>query len=339
MDTTRSAAAFVEGLQAHGRYTFTEAEAADALDLSARALDAALRRLKKARRLASPRRGFFIVVPVEYRDAGSPPATWFIDALMEYLAQPYYVALLTAASFLGAAHQQPMVFQVMTSVPTRTIGIGRVRIEFRVSRSIEQTPVSEVRTETGTMRLSTPEATAFDLVRYAKAGGGVSQVAEVLAELVERLRAEELESHARSRKTPELQRLGYLLDVVGERRLAEPLLRVLAERRFRPVPLSPESPLGDAAAVVPWRVVPNEAGRDRPVIPRAYITAWRSDAPWPDDAQVEQDLVIARALVELFGRPSLAAALAFRGGTALHKLHFESSGRYSEDIDLVQMEA
>ena len=75
------------------------------------------------------------------------------------------------------------------------------------------------------------------------------------------------------------------------------------------------------------------------MIPRANITAWRARAPWPDDAQVEQDLVLSRALVELFSVPLLREALVFRGGTALHKLFFDTPGRYSEDIDLVQRNA
>ncbi len=73
------------------------------------------------------------------------------------------------------------------------------------------------------------------------------------------------------------------------------------------------------------------------MIPRAHVTHWRARAPWPTDAQVEQDLVLSRALVELFSDPAIAQSLAFRGGTALHKLFFERPGRYSEDIDLVQM--
>lgn len=75
------------------------------------------------------------------------------------------------------------------------------------------------------------------------------------------------------------------------------------------------------------------------MIPRDFITEWRVQAPWVEDFQVEQDLVISRALVELFRHPALARALAFRGGTALHKLHFRPAARYSEDIDLVQVEA
>lgn len=75
------------------------------------------------------------------------------------------------------------------------------------------------------------------------------------------------------------------------------------------------------------------------MIPRDYITAWRTEAPWVEDAQVEQDLVISRALVEIYSHPLLRNALAFRGGTALYKLHLKPAARYSEDIDLVQVTA
>ncbi len=75
------------------------------------------------------------------------------------------------------------------------------------------------------------------------------------------------------------------------------------------------------------------------MIPRAHITAWRRYAPWSTDAQVEQDLVLSRVLVEIYSDPLLSSSLAFRGGTALHKLYINPASRYSEDIDLVQTEA
>ncbi len=74
------------------------------------------------------------------------------------------------------------------------------------------------------------------------------------------------------------------------------------------------------------------------MIPRDFITEWRDRAPWVSDRQVEQDLVISRALVELFSHPMIANTLAFRGGTALYKVHLPPAARYSEDIDLVQTE-
>lgn len=75
------------------------------------------------------------------------------------------------------------------------------------------------------------------------------------------------------------------------------------------------------------------------MIPTADILAWRAEHPWISNAQVEQDLIICRAIIELFSRPVLREQLAFRGGTALHKLFLKPATRYSEDIDLVQMKA
>jgi hypothetical protein len=75
------------------------------------------------------------------------------------------------------------------------------------------------------------------------------------------------------------------------------------------------------------------------VIPQADIIAWRRVVPWADDGMVEQDLILSRALVEIFSDAAIAEALAFRGGTALHKVVLAPPSRYSEDLDLVQVEA
>jgi predicted nucleotidyltransferase component of viral defense system len=75
------------------------------------------------------------------------------------------------------------------------------------------------------------------------------------------------------------------------------------------------------------------------MIPRAHIVAWRKSAPWKNNEQVEQDLVISRFLVDIFSDSKLSDSLAFRGGTAIHKLYLKPQARYSEDIDLVQTRA
>lgn len=75
------------------------------------------------------------------------------------------------------------------------------------------------------------------------------------------------------------------------------------------------------------------------MIPAAYIQAWSATAPWPDLRQVEQDLIISRALCDLFNALALKNSVAIRGGTAIHKLLFRQPLRYSEDIDLVQVQA
>jgi predicted transcriptional regulator of viral defense system len=252
-----SLSGFVDDRQAAGRYTFSRTEARSALGISEVALDNALRRLRTRGRLVAPRRGFIVIVPTEYRNAGSPPPSWFIDDLMRFLDQPYYVGLLSAAALHGASHQQPMVFQVVTDRPTRPAEAGRARIEFHASRFAVDAPIQQMQTETGYMRVSTPETTAFDLVKYSSSCGGWSNVATVLSELAEHVDPTTLHALSELRKSPEVQRLGFLLDQAGHSRLADPLLRALAVRRYRPIRLASDKPQGDTLAVQPWRVIPN----------------------------------------------------------------------------------
>ena len=248
---------WVEQLQSQGRYTFTRDEVEAKTDRSFVAAQSALRRLKEQSRIVSPRRGFYVVVPPEYRTAGSPPASWFIDDLMRFVKLPYYVGLLSAAAIHGAAHEQPMVFQVITSKPIREMRAGRVVLRFSMNRKVEQMPLTDVQTETGSMRIATPETTAFDLVRYPAGAGHLSNAATVLAELAERLDVEALVALAPLVHVPDVQRLGYLLEAVGEHRLAEPLADWLRTRSPRAVLLRPGSP-AVTATDRRWRVIPNE---------------------------------------------------------------------------------
>jgi predicted nucleotidyltransferase component of viral defense system len=73
------------------------------------------------------------------------------------------------------------------------------------------------------------------------------------------------------------------------------------------------------------------------MISQKYIQAWTAKAPWSQSSQVEQDLIISRALCELYSEPKIQSSLAFRGGTSLQKIFFKEPTRYSEDIDLVQI--
>lgn len=75
------------------------------------------------------------------------------------------------------------------------------------------------------------------------------------------------------------------------------------------------------------------------MISESFVEQWRANAPWRTLAMVEQDLVISRALIELYSQPKVQSSLAFRGGTALNKLFIQPPTRYSEDIDLVQFAA
>ena len=252
-----SVAAWVDSLQAGGRYTFTHRDLRQLSGRSAVAIAAALRRLKKGGRLQCPRRGFFVIVPVEYRSAGCPPASWFVADLMRFLDQRYYVGILSAAALHGAAHQQPMTFQVVTERVTRTASAGRVRIEFHKSRIVQRMPVIEMPTDTGTMRVASPELTAFDLVRYPAAAGYWSNIATVLGELAERMQPEALAGCAKLQAVPDVQRLGYVLASLDRRSLADVLAARLEGERVRSVLLATKHERGRARPHPKWRVTPN----------------------------------------------------------------------------------
>jgi predicted transcriptional regulator of viral defense system len=251
-------AAYVDRLQGSGRYSFSEADVAKVLGGSIVAQRAALRRLKKKGRIVSPRRGFFVIVPVEYGSAGSPPASWFIDDLMAYLNRPYYVGLLSAAEVHGAAHQRAQVFQVVTEVPTRPIRVARLRIEFHRNRNIHEVPVTRIKTETGSMRVSTPEGTALDLVRYPEACGYMDNVATVLVELSERIDPRMLAKVAARGRHPDARRLGYLLERVGLEKVARPMAKLVASWRRRPVLLRQDRPALGLEPDPRWYVIANE---------------------------------------------------------------------------------
>src|SRR5713226_4386183 len=232
---------FVTQLQASGRYTFRRHEALAALGVSTIALQSAARRLATKGRIVAPRRGFYVIVPVEYSRAGAPPPSWFIDDLMAFHGHPYYVGLLSAAALHGAAHQQPQEFQVVTDTTLRPITVGRTRIRFFLKWRFSGTPTTEIKTETGTMRVSTPEATALDLVRYMGRAGQLGNVATVLAELSERINPERLVQAARGEvELSVVQRLGFLVEHFVSPGVAAPLASWLATKRARPVPLRPE---------------------------------------------------------------------------------------------------
>jgi hypothetical protein len=74
------------------------------------------------------------------------------------------------------------------------------------------------------------------------------------------------------------------------------------------------------------------------LIPDGFVQVWLLESPWPDPRQVQQDLIIARALHDLFNHPGLQGRFAFRGGTAIHKLLMPAPLRYSEDFDLTHLQ-
>ncbi len=255
--TRRHARDYITTLAVSGRYHFTSAEAQKALSVSAAAAKLALNRLAKQGLVASPARGFYVVVPPEYRSIKCLPADQFVPALMEQLRQPYYVGLLSAAQYYGAAHHRPQEFQVFLGKSRRPIRCGAVHVAFMLRKHLKDVPTQGFNTPRGSLLVSSPEATALDLLGYVQRAGGLNQVATVLSELVERIDPKKLADAARHVPIGWAQRLGYLLEHLGFDEKASALKEYVRRHAKQSTPLSPRAPAKRARENKDWKLYVN----------------------------------------------------------------------------------
>ena len=203
-------------------------------------------------------KGFYVIVPVQYRLKGVVPPPYYINELMVYLKKPYYVGLLSAAAVYGAAHQRAMETQVVT-IPPRSRTSRNKLISWNYRQQIPSHLLVTKNAEMGIIKYSNPELTAVDLVQFATNIGGYGRVATVLAELAELVDINKIVDVIPFTTTPALQRMGYLLEnVLFEREKADTLYNMLRESKtaLKSVPLSTEQPL-TSAEHNRWRVNPN----------------------------------------------------------------------------------
>ncbi len=252
-----SVRSYIRDLAAKGQYHFTTQECRAELDGSLVAVRAALGRLIRRVEIASPHRGFHVIVPPEYRILGCLPPEQFIPQLMNYLQEPYYVTLLSAAELHSAAHQRPQRFQVMTAKNRRPIACGQVRVEFVARHDLEKTPVVEMKTPRGRMRVSSPEATLLEVVGYAKQCGGLDNVLVLLTELAECSDPVKLLDAARLCPVAWSQRLGYLLEVTGQLDRASKLASHVQEHAKAVAPLVRARPITGAPRAERWKLAIN----------------------------------------------------------------------------------
>jgi len=250
---------FVISLMSKGKSFFTEDDALKETGLSKIALRSALRRLKKKQEIASPLRGFFIIVPPEYQSLHSLPPDQFIDDLMRHLNIPYYVGLLSAAQYYGAAHQKPQVFQVVSSKARRSIKIGRVKITFTIKSDAEQSATRQFNTPRGFIQVATPETIVLDLVTFPQKSGGIPSAFEILSDLSEHLNLENYtQAIPQLKKAPLLQRLGYFFDTLGLEKYAQICEEQLKKHSYiKKTLLDPQESVVEGILNVRWNLIIN----------------------------------------------------------------------------------
>lgn len=235
---------WVDALPAQGRYAFTREECMAALNISQNAFQKSALRLSARNRLARVYKRFYVVVPLEHAATGIVPPDWFIMDLMKHLGRPFYVGLLSAAEYHGAAHQRPQNYQVITDRSMRPVACRGVGVRFFGKRDPARTPIQQIKGVTGYISVSTPEATATDLVVYARQAGGLDRVLTVLQELAEQLDEERLfQAVDANGQFVAAQRLGWLLERSGFPDKAKPLARWLKVHKPLPAKLEPSRPV------------------------------------------------------------------------------------------------
>ena len=250
---------YIRELAASGRHILTTADAVDAIGGKPDAVRAQLRRLGEQGHLAQPVRSFRVIVPPEYLRLGCLPAEQFIDPLMEFLGEPYYVGLLSAAERHGAAHHRPQITQVVVRKNRAPVSCGVVRVVFIARADLGQMPVSRLNTPRGAVSYSTPEVTGLELVGYPGHAGGLDNVATVLVELAEQMRRDSLRNVAQRCPVSWAQRLGYLLELVGQQSLAQALRPIVRDRARSYTPLRRAAATAGGQRVREWKLIVNAA--------------------------------------------------------------------------------
>lgn len=251
---------FIDEKRANGKYSFTTGGLYVQLGVSENALKKSLQRLKSQEVVVMVRRGFYVIVPPEYRAKGIIPTSLYVDDLMKFLGRDYYVGL-NAAAYHGAVHQQPQNYSIITEgIALRPIKNDKVSIHFYIKKSWNKKDILKKKVDTGYINISSPELTALDLVSYYNEVGGFNRVATVIEELREVIQPEKLVETAKQYdEISVVQRLGYVLEcVLDENELSNALYDYLESIGHYPVLLQPQRKKPENMITGnKWKIVPN----------------------------------------------------------------------------------
>lgn len=217
MKEARTISEWVEQRLYRGYYTFTSEDVKGHFTcMSETYIKTAISRLVKAGKIISPAKGFYVIVPIEYVLSGIVPATFYINQMMSYLSRDYYIALLNASAFYGAAHQRPQTFSVVHDGGNLNDGVrAGIQYKFLKQKAIDDTFIRKHKSKLGTVNVSSPELTALDLIEHASSIGGLNRACTVLEELTESLDFNKIDNGFFSiYGVPTYQRLGYILEEI-----------------------------------------------------------------------------------------------------------------------------
>lgn len=208
---------YLSKLQSRGQLVFNSHSVEAELGINHGAFLDAAERFQRGKKLLRLRRGFYVIVPPQFSSWGAPPPSWYIDKLMQHESCTYYVGLLKAAELSGATHQAVNEFQVVAAKRFPKLQAGRSSISFYYRKDVEDVlrGIVDHKTDTGSMKVSSVELTALDLLRYPHASAGLDNIVTVLSDLGGKVNPEALAHLSGAFQKSVVQRLGHLLDRLG----------------------------------------------------------------------------------------------------------------------------
>ena len=249
---------YITYLLSKGELILTKTSALEFLDKSDAAIRNSIKRQVQNKKLIPLFRGYYLIIPPEYASLGFVPPELFIDDLMREMKISYYIGLLSAAGFYGSSHQAVQTFQVMGNKRLSSISLGRSKIVFYYNKILQNISVQQLKTDRGPITVSTPEATAFDLIRYFHQSGNLNHVATVLEELGESLNGNKLKKISHIYPVVCAQRLGYLLDLIGHSEVSKNLADYVKDLNPSYVALRPKKDKLYFEKNLKWHLLVNE---------------------------------------------------------------------------------
>ncbi len=250
---------FLDQSQARGEFVISADQLARAGLMTHLAVRRQFEHLSKRAQHLPGRPSAYLIVPPEHRARGAPPVAAWLDAYFRLRGQSYYVGLLSAANLHGSSSQAVQVTQVLTTKPTRSMDVGRLHLDFYVKTHLRQTPLSALAGMPAPLAVSSPEATALDLIGFSHRIGGIRRATEVIADLKGVMSVVGLRTALRAETQISVkQRLGYVLSILGLDRMAEEARRSLP-KRLAVALLQTRTPVAHSASDVhqPWMVLDN----------------------------------------------------------------------------------
>lgn len=227
---------------------------------SLNALQMNMKRLNKKNKVRNVMKGFYVIIPPEYRSRKIIPLEMFIDALFAYLERPYYIGLLSAAALHGASHQQAMEYYVfIDKPPMRPIHVEGLKINYVVKKVMPNDGIIKRKTDAGYINVSCAELTAFDLIEYQHRIGGLNRATTILYELSEAISPTKL-NELLNENIPKsvLQRIGFIFEMVlNKNDLAEVIKSYLCDKKIFRVPLKPGYKKKGFGINDEWKVIQN----------------------------------------------------------------------------------